>query len=58
MNKPLLKIQVPSVSVPGDWHTVSVFKNSITCDCVKNGIFHQYCSHIKKVEEILKTKNI
>ena len=45
---------IPSKSVPGDRHTVEVYKNGeIKCECIRS-FYRMKCNHIREVEKLLK----
>jgi len=53
------QVLVPSKSVPGDYHLVRVYEdNSIDCDCVGFGLYQENCGHIKRVQEMIKNKEV
>ena len=55
---PAFRFQVPSKSIPGEYHIVEVWDDGrITCDCLWGGIFgkgRKDCRHIAAVKKYLK----
>ena len=54
--KTLLKVQLPSKTFKGDYHTVEVYEDgSMKCDCVRAGYYHMECRHIKKIKKLINS---